>query len=129
MTQRNTSSQMLQTTASVPASLRALVAAGLVLVLTTVQPGAGLGFVYVPPPNPGRKDLDPAPEKARGFCFWRPGFHPGTRSMRSDAIKQGPARAPARAMLRATGLDDAAIARPLGEIGRASCRERVWQYV
>ncbi len=32
--------------------------------------------------------------------------------MRSDAIKQGPARAPARAMLRATGLDDAAIARP-----------------
>src|SRR3546814_150315 len=33
--------------------------------------------------------------------------------MRSDAIKQGPARAPARAMLRATGLDDAAIARPL----------------
>ncbi|MGO4222531.1 dihydroxy-acid dehydratase [Lysobacter sp. TAF61] len=33
--------------------------------------------------------------------------------MRSNAIKQGPAHAPARAMLRATGLDDAAIARPL----------------
>lgn len=33
--------------------------------------------------------------------------------MNSDAIKQGPARAPARAMLRATGLDDAAIAKPL----------------
>lgn len=33
--------------------------------------------------------------------------------MRSNAIKQGPSRAPARAMLRATGLDDAAIARPL----------------
>jgi len=33
--------------------------------------------------------------------------------VRSDAIKQGPARAPARAMLRATGLDDAAIAKPL----------------
>lgn len=33
--------------------------------------------------------------------------------MHSDAIKQGPARAPARAMLRATGLDDAAIAKPL----------------
>ena len=33
--------------------------------------------------------------------------------MLSDAIKTGPARAPARAMLRATGLDDAAIARPL----------------
>src|SRR3546814_1501760 len=33
--------------------------------------------------------------------------------MRIDAIKQGPARAPARAMLRATGLDGAAIARPL----------------
>jgi dihydroxy-acid dehydratase len=33
--------------------------------------------------------------------------------MKSDAIKKGPARAPARAMLRATGLDDAALARPL----------------
>lgn len=33
--------------------------------------------------------------------------------MRSDAIKAGPAHAPARAMLRATGLDDAAIAKPL----------------
>jgi dihydroxy-acid dehydratase len=33
--------------------------------------------------------------------------------MRSDAIKTGPDRAPARAMLRATGLDDAAIAKPL----------------
>ncbi|MGH7026950.1 dihydroxy-acid dehydratase [Brevundimonas sp.] len=33
--------------------------------------------------------------------------------MRSNAIKAGPARAPARAMLRATGLDDAAIAKPL----------------
>jgi len=33
--------------------------------------------------------------------------------MRSDAIKLGPDRAPARAMLRATGLDDAAIARPM----------------
>ncbi|TAL82907.1 MAG: dihydroxy-acid dehydratase [Rhodanobacter sp.] len=33
--------------------------------------------------------------------------------MRSDVIKSGPDRAPARAMLRATGLDDAAIARPL----------------
>jgi dihydroxy-acid dehydratase len=32
--------------------------------------------------------------------------------MRSDAIKLGPDRAPARAMLRATGLDDAAIAKP-----------------
>lgn len=33
--------------------------------------------------------------------------------MRSDEVKTGPARAPARAMLRATGLDEAAIARPL----------------
>ncbi|HMB56572.1 MAG TPA: dihydroxy-acid dehydratase [Arenimonas sp.] len=33
--------------------------------------------------------------------------------MHSDAIKLGPDRAPARAMLRATGLDDAAIAKPL----------------
>ncbi|WP_049620679.1 dihydroxy-acid dehydratase [Frateuria defendens] len=32
---------------------------------------------------------------------------------RSDLIKAGPDRAPARAMLRATGLDDDAIARPL----------------
>jgi dihydroxy-acid dehydratase len=31
----------------------------------------------------------------------------------SDAIKSGVAHAPARAMLRATGLDDAAIARPM----------------
>jgi dihydroxy-acid dehydratase len=33
--------------------------------------------------------------------------------LRSDAIKRGPDRAPARAMLRATGLDDDAIARPM----------------
>ncbi|WP_114239534.1 dihydroxy-acid dehydratase [Dyella sp. C9] len=33
--------------------------------------------------------------------------------MRSDLIKTGPDRAPARAMLRATGMDDAAIAKPL----------------
>ena len=33
--------------------------------------------------------------------------------MRSDLIKRGPDRAPARAMLRATGLDDDAIAKPL----------------
>jgi dihydroxy-acid dehydratase len=34
-------------------------------------------------------------------------------ALRSDAIKTGPDRAPARAMLRATGLDDDAIARPM----------------
>jgi dihydroxy-acid dehydratase len=34
-------------------------------------------------------------------------------TLRSDAIKSGPDHAPARAMLRATGLDDAAIAKPL----------------
>ncbi len=33
--------------------------------------------------------------------------------MRSDAIKTGPERAPARAMLRATGLQDADIAKPM----------------
>ncbi|MEE4175684.1 MAG: dihydroxy-acid dehydratase [Xanthomonadales bacterium] len=33
--------------------------------------------------------------------------------MSSDVMKSGPARAPARAMLRATGLDDDALARPL----------------
>jgi dihydroxy-acid dehydratase len=33
--------------------------------------------------------------------------------MRSDVMKSGPDRAPARAMMRATGLDDDAIARPL----------------
>lgn len=32
--------------------------------------------------------------------------------MRSDTIKKGPDRAPARAMLRATGRDDAAMAKP-----------------
>ncbi|EQD64634.1 Dihydroxy-acid and 6-phosphogluconate dehydratase [mine drainage metagenome] len=36
-----------------------------------------------------------------------------SKPLRSDAIKTGPDRAPARAMLRATGLDDAALARPL----------------
>ncbi len=40
---------------------------------------------------------------------------PGNRpaGMTSDVMKSGPARAPARAMLRATGLDDDAIANPL----------------
>jgi dihydroxy-acid dehydratase len=33
--------------------------------------------------------------------------------LRSDLIKAGPDHAPARAMLRATGLDDAALAKPL----------------
>ena len=33
--------------------------------------------------------------------------------MNSDQIKSGPARAPARAMLRATGMTDADIAKPL----------------
>ena len=36
-----------------------------------------------------------------------------SRPLRSDLIKAGPDRAPARAMLRATGLDDDAIARPM----------------
>ena len=35
------------------------------------------------------------------------------KPLRSDAIKTGPDRAPARAMLRATGLDDADIAKPM----------------
>ena len=35
------------------------------------------------------------------------------KSLRSDAIKTGPDRAPARAMLRATGLGDADIAKPM----------------
>ncbi len=35
------------------------------------------------------------------------------KAMTSDVMKSGPARAPARAMLRATGLDDDAIANPL----------------
>src|SRR5574337_139822 len=34
-------------------------------------------------------------------------------TMRSDLIKNGPDRAPARAMLRATGMDDEAIRKPL----------------
>lgn len=36
-----------------------------------------------------------------------------TKTLRSDAIKTGPDRAPARAMLRATGLSDSDIARPM----------------
>lgn len=36
-----------------------------------------------------------------------------TKPKRSDAITKGPARAPARAMLRAAGHDDEALARPL----------------
>lgn len=36
-----------------------------------------------------------------------------TGSWRSNAIKSGAARAPARAMLRATGMDDSALAKPL----------------
>ncbi|MGF1456283.1 MAG: dihydroxy-acid dehydratase [Alphaproteobacteria bacterium] len=36
-----------------------------------------------------------------------------THRATSDAIKQGPARAPARAMLRATGLDDDSLAKPI----------------
>jgi len=39
--------------------------------------------------------------------------NPTAGALKSDAMKSGPDRAPARAMLRATGLDDAAIARPL----------------
>jgi dihydroxy-acid dehydratase len=38
---------------------------------------------------------------------------PESVGMSSDVMKSGPARAPARAMLRATGLDDDALARPL----------------
>ena len=34
-------------------------------------------------------------------------------SQKSDVMKSGPSRAPARAMLRATGLDDKAIAQPM----------------
>ncbi len=33
--------------------------------------------------------------------------------MNSDALKKGPSRAPARAMLKATGLNDEDIDRPL----------------
>src|SRR5450756_2920538 len=39
--------------------------------------------------------------------------------MRSDAMKKGPARAPARAMLRATGLTPEEIARPLVAVGHS----------
>src|SRR5215469_14723573 len=39
--------------------------------------------------------------------------HNGNGALRSDLIKAGPDHAPARAMLRATGLDEDAIAKPL----------------
>lgn len=42
-----------------------------------------------------------------------PPSRPRAAGLRSDAIKTGPDRAPARAMLYATGLDAAAIAKPL----------------
>ncbi len=37
----------------------------------------------------------------------------GQDGLTSDVMKKGPSRAPARAMLRATGLDDEAIAKPM----------------
>src|SRR6185503_11248507 len=55
------------------------------------------------------RSVSPPPSHAGGaFLSLSSGI-----AMRSDLIKSGPDRAPARAMLRATGLDDEAIARPL----------------
>src|SRR5580700_2958644 len=51
----------------------------------------------------------------RGFSFSGefPGIRKGNPEMQSDAIKKGISRAPARAMLKATGLTDADLAKPL----------------
>ena len=56
-----------------------------------------------------------------------------TGKWQSGAITDGPSRAGARSMLRAAGYDRAALAKPIvgvantwTEIGRASCRERVF---
>jgi dihydroxy-acid dehydratase len=55
--------------------------------------------------------MRPAPEdRSRGFLFLGP---QKVEDMQSDAIKKGVARAPARAMLKATGLTDADLERPL----------------
>jgi dihydroxy-acid dehydratase len=67
-------------------------------------------------------ELQPPPRKAKrsgGFFFGPPGIVLGgrrneeVRPLRSDAIKKGLSRAPARAMLRATGMSDADLERPL----------------
>jgi len=47
------------------------------------------------------------------FAFLETDPNAKEEKMRSDAIKRGPARAPARAMLKATGLSDADLERPL----------------
>jgi dihydroxy-acid dehydratase len=57
--------------------------------------------------------MQPMAERACGDSFIAALFIPRSPRVRSDAIKGGPDHAPARAMLRATGLDDAAIAKPL----------------
>jgi len=55
--------------------------------------------------------MRPAPEdRSRGFLFLGP---QKVEDMQSDAIKKGVARALARAMLKATGLTDADLERPL----------------
>jgi dihydroxy-acid dehydratase len=57
--------------------------------------------------------MRPAPEnRLRGF-FLPLKKEEGQSQMQSDAIKKGIARAPARAMLKATGLTDADLAKPL----------------
>ncbi|MFD0326351.1 dihydroxy-acid dehydratase domain-containing protein [Lysobacter gummosus] len=78
--------------------------------------------------NPRSKEPEPRAQKARGFSFYGPGFlktpHADVRALRrirskGIAVREKqrhqarPGPSPARAMLRATGLDDAAIARPL----------------
>ena len=48
--------------------------------------------------------------------------------MQSDAIKKGIARAPARAMLKATGLTDADLARPLVAVANTWTRSDALQF-
>jgi dihydroxy-acid dehydratase len=55
--------------------------------------------------------MRPAPNKGSGAFYFL--FHKGPLKMQSDVIKKGISRAPARAMLKATGLTDADLARPL----------------
>jgi dihydroxy-acid dehydratase len=55
--------------------------------------------------------MRPAPQHRSGAFYFL--LLKGPLKMQSDAIKKGISRAPARAMLKATGLTDADLARPL----------------
>ena len=77
-----------------------------------------VGIRWGPPPKPSLGDCAPHLETGCGVFHFR-GTILSTQDterpigMQSDAIKKGISRAPARAMLKATGLTDADLAKPL----------------